>query len=388
MAIGFFIITLMAILIVGALLSFLQIHLHNQLKTTFLHQFHELQLKLADIHLTQIQHIQDSILKTMQDIRHQIHTTLLQNTQHLTDNVTLLTKQTKAQLAEISGQVDRRLTQGFDKTAETFAKILERLSIIDAAQKKITELSTNVVSLQEILNDKRTRGAFGEVQLNTLLHNVLPKEAFELQYTLSNGKRIDCLLILPPPTGKVPIDAKFPLENYKIAIDHAQSLESRKIAEQNFKQDIRKHIKDISEKYIIDGETADGAIMFLPSESIFAELHANHPDLIDYAQKSRVWLCSPTTMMAILTTACAVLKDVATRKQVHIIQEHLGLLAKDFTRFEERMDKLAKHIQLANKDVDEIHASARKISSRFSKIEKVQLQEEEVQLLAESLAEE
>jgi DNA recombination protein RmuC len=361
---------------------------YNQLETKIIHQYHELQHKLTDIHLNQIQQIQQAILKTMQDIREQIQTTLTQNSRHLSENITLLTQQTKHQLNDISHHVEKRLAEGFDKTSETFIKILERLSIIDAAQKKITELSSNVVNLQEILNDKRSRGAFGEVQLNTLLHNVLPAEACKLQHTLSNGKRIDCLLLLPKPTGNVPIDAKFPLENYKVAMDFTQTDEARKTAEQLFKQDIRKHIKDISEKYIIEGETSDGAIMFLPSESIFAELHANYPDLIEYAHKSRVWLCSPTTMMAILTTACAVLKDVATRKQVHIIQEHLGLLAKDFSRFEGRMEKLAKHIQLANKDVDEIHASAKKITSRFTKIEKVQLQDESLPILLENVLEE
>lgn len=342
--------------------------------------YHQLQHKLTDVQVNQMQTIQDSVLKTMQDIRMQIQNTLTQNAKTMNDNIGDLTQQTKKQLSDISGQVEKRLTEGFEKTSETFTKIVERLSIIDAAQKKITELSSNVVSLQEVLNDKRSRGAFGEVQLSALLHNVLPTEAFKLQHTLTNGKRVDCLLMLPEPTGNVAIDSKFPLENYRISTNLESPQQVRKEAEQLFRQDIKKHIKDISEKYIIEGETSDGAIMFLPSESIFADLHAHYPDLVEHAQQSRIWLTSPTTMMAILTTARAVLKDVATRKQVHIIQEHLGFLAKDFTRFEDRMDKLAKHIEQANKDVTEVQKSSKKITSRFTKIEQVELESESLAL--------
>lgn len=344
--------------------------------------YHQLQHKLAEVQINQMQTIQDSVLKTMQDIRMQIQNTLTQNAKTLNDNIGELTHQTKRQLTEISGQVEKRLTEGFEKTSETFTKIVERLSIIDAAQKKITELSTNVVSLQEVLNDKRSRGAFGEVQLSALLHNVLPTEAFKLQHTLTNGRRVDCLLVLPQPTGNVAIDSKFPLENYRLLSNTETSPEVKKEAEQLFRQDIKKHIKDISEKYIIEGETSDGAIMFLPSESIFADIHAHYPELVEFAQQSRVWLASPTTMMAILTTARAVLKDVATRKQVHIIQEHLGYLAKDFSRFEDRMEKLAKHIEQANRDVTDVQTSAKKITSRFNKIEQVEFKED-VALLTE-----
>lgn len=352
----------------------------HSLEKALTEQYHQLQHKLSEIQITQMKNIQDSVLKSMQDIRHQIQITLTDNAQVLRTSVTELTQQTKQQLTEISGHVDKKLTEGFEKTSETFTRIVERLTMIDAAQKKITELSTNVVSLQEILNDKRARGAFGEVQLSGLLHNVLPAESFQMQHTLSNGKRVDCLLLLPKPTGNVAIDAKFPLENYRKLSDINLDANTRKEAEQCFKQDIRKHIKDISEKYIIEGETADGAILFLPSESIFADLHAHYPDIVAFAQQARVWLSSPTTMMAILTTARSVLKDVATRKQVHIIQEHLGMLSKDFSRFEDRMEKLAKHIQQANQDVGEVQTSARKISNRFTRIEQVDLNEEIVLL--------
>ena len=181
---------------------------------------------------------------------------------------------------------------------------------------------------------------------------------------------------LPEPTGTLCLDSKFPLESYQRLANPDISEPERKQAEQQFRQDIKKHIKDIAEKYIIPGQTADGAVMFIPAEAVFAEIHARFPDLVETAQQARVWLTSPTTMMAVLTTSRAVLKDAATRKQVHIIQDHLVALSKDFERFQSRMVNLAKHIDQANRDVEEVHTSARKISSRFEKIEKVELQQE------------
>ena len=280
-------------------------------------------------------------------------------------------------LTEISGQVETRLNKGFEKTNETFTDVVKRLALIDEAQKKITELSSNVVSLQEVLNDKRSRGAFGEAQMMLQVRNALPENCFEEQYQLSNGARVDCMLFLPEPTGNLAIDAKFPLDSYKTMMipDIAQS--DRLLAERQFKQDIKKHINDIADKYIIPGETSDGALMFIPAEAVFAEIHAHQPDLVEESQRRRVWMVSPTTMMAVLTTARAVLKDSATRKQVHLIQEHLIRLSTDFDRFRKRMDNLSKHIQQANKDVEEVNTSARKISSRFEKIEKVELEDED-----------
>ena len=280
-------------------------------------------------------------------------------------------------LSEISGQVETRLNKGFEKTNETFTDVVKRLALIDEAQKKITELSSSVVSLQEVLNDKRSRGAFGEAQMMLQVRNALPENCFEEQYKLSNGTRVDCMLFLPEPTGNLPVDAKFPLDSYKTMMNPDAAQFDRVSAERQFKQDIKKHINDIAEKYIIPGETSDGALMFLPAEAVFAEIHAHQPDLVEEAQRRRVWMVSPTTMMAVLTTARAVLKDSATRKQVHLIQEHLIRLATDFDRFRKRMDSLSKHIQQANKDVEEVNTSARKISSRFEKIEKVELEDEE-----------
>ena len=320
---------------------------------------------------------QETLANAMQDVRKQITTTLNTHTQQVNERIDKLTKETQQRLKEISQEVDKQLTKGFQKTTETFTDILKRLTIIDQAQKKITELSTNVVSLQEILADKRSRGAFGEVQLNNLIRNMLPEKHYSLQYTLSNGKRADCILFLPQPTGNIVIDSKFPLENYRQAHNENLTAAEKKQAEQLFRQDIKKHINDISEKYIIENETADGAVMFIPAEAIFADIHAHYPDLIDYSQRKRVWLVSPTTMMAVITTARAVLKDEATRKQVHVIQEHLIALSKDFSRFQKRMDNLARHIDQAHEDVSLVHKSSQKISSRFEKIEQVEFKNDE-----------
>ena len=319
---------------------------------------------------------QQSLQGGMEHLGKQLRETLAESSEALGKRVEKLTDSTDKRLQEISGQVEKRLTQGFEKTTETFTKVLEHLSRIDEAQKKITELSGNVVSLQEVLTDKRSRGAFGEVQLAGLVRNVMPEGSYGLQQQLSNGTRVDCLLFLPDPTGNVPIDAKFPLERFQRMMDQDLPESERNQAARQFKQDIRKHIVDISSKYLIEGETADGAVMFLPAEAVFAEIHAHFPELVEEAQRARVWLVSPTTLMAVLTTARAVIKDIATRKQVHIIQEHLRYLSADFGRFQKRMDALSNHIRQAHDDVKQVNTSARKISSRFEKIEKVELEEE------------
>ncbi|MCU7808675.1 MAG: DNA recombination protein RmuC, partial [Candidatus Thiodiazotropha sp. (ex Semelilucina semeliformis)] len=312
----------------------------------------------------------------MAEVRKQVAEALKQHADDLGKRVQGLTESTDQRLKEISGQVEKRLNEGLEKTTETFTQVLTHLTRIDEAQKKITELSTNVVSLQEVLSDKRSRGAFGEVQLSALVRNVMPESGFALQHTLSNNRRADCVLFLPDPTGNVVIDAKFPLESYQRMLDDQLAESERAQAQRQFKVDIKKHMDDIASRYIIPGETSDGAVMFIPAEAVFAEIHAHFPDLVEEAFRKRVWLVSPTTMMAILTTARAVLKDAATREQVHIIQDHLRALSKDFGRFKNRMDNLAKHIGQAHQDVSDVSISARKISSRFDKIEKVELEEE------------
>lgn len=281
-------------------------------------------------------------------------------------------------LQQIGEKVEQRLDKGFKETTTIFSDVLKRLALIDKAQEKIAELSGNVVSLQEVLSDKRSRGAFGEVQLNALISNVMPEQTYSLQHTFQTEKgpvRPDCVLFLPEPTGTVCIDSKFTLESYQRMTDLDLGDADRAAAERQFRQDIKKHIKDIATKYIIPGETSDGAMMFIPAEAIFAEIHGHYPDLIEEAQRARVWLVSPTTMMAVLTTARAVLKDAATREQVHHIQTHLAALSQDFARFQDRMDSLANRIRLAHDDVDKVNISAKKITSRFEKIEQVDLTE-------------
>ncbi len=278
-------------------------------------------------------------------------------------------------LDKIGEKVEQRLEKGFKETTTVFGDVLKRLALIDKAQEKITELSGNVVSLQEVLSDKRSRGAFGEIQLSALISNMMPEKSYSLQHTFTSGVRADCVLTLPEPTGTICIDSKFPLENYQRMTDLSLGDADRATAERQFRQDIKKHIKDIAAKYIIPGETSNGAMMFIPAEAVFAEIHGHYPELVEEAHRSRVWMVSPTTMMAVLTTALAVLKDSATRKQIHIIQEHLVALSQDFTRFQQRMDKLATHIDQANRDVEQVQTSARKITSRFGKIEQVELTE-------------
>ena len=317
--------------------------------------------------------IQDSLHQGLNDARKQIHSSLTQHGEQLSQRINDLTQQTRHHLTQISQEVDKQLEKGFEKTTATFSDVMKRLTIIDQAQQKITELSTNVIHLQDILSDKRSRGAFGEVQLNHLIKNTIPEQHFSLQHTLSNGKRADCLLFLPEPTGNIAIDAKFPLENYQHLHNQPQQSAERTRYTAQFKQDIKKHIQDIAKKYIIPHETADGAIMFIPAESIFADIHAYHPDLVELAQRANVWITSPTTMMAILTTSRAVLKDAATRQQVHLIQQHLVALSQDFTRFQKRMDDVARHVNKAQQDVEQVHKSSKKISQRFEKIEKVEL---------------
>ena len=286
-----------------------------------------------------------------------------------------LTQSVDGRLDTLSGQVSQRLDEGFRKTNETFASVMARLATIDEAQKKIDSLTTNVVSLQELLGDKRSRGAFGEVQLEALVQNMLPPDAFAFQHALPNGTRVDCMLTLPAPTGLVAVDAKFPLENYHRMLEIGAGEHDRRSAQQAFRADVRRHVDAIAGKYILPGITSDGAVMFLPAEGVFAEVHAYHPEVVAYAQQKRVWIVSPTTLMAVLNTARAVLKDVETRKQIHIIKDALGKLAKDFQRFDERMAALARHIEQASRDVQDVQTSSRKISAHFHKIESARLDE-------------
>ena len=316
-----------------------------------------------------------------------IQTTMRNASAQLSASMELLSKTTDMRLEQISGKVSERLEEGFKKTNETFVSVMARLATIDEAQKKIDGLTSNVVSLQELLGDKRSRGAFGEVQLENLVRNILPEIAYEFQYTFkSNGSRADCVLKLPAPTGMVAVDAKFPLENYRRMLEQGLPELERAAAQRQFRGDVKKHVDDIAGKYIIAGETSDGAVMFVPAEAVFAEIHAYHSEVVDYAMQRRVWIVSPTTLMAVLNTARAVMKDVATREQVHIIKDELGKLGKDFQRFDARMKKLADHIRLAHQDAEEVRVSSDKITKRFSQIERVELdQPDQIRNLEQAL---
>jgi DNA recombination protein RmuC len=306
-------------------------------------------------------------LSQTRETLHKLQLSLAANLGETTDKLNARIEQ---RLEQISGKVNERLDEGFKKTNETFVSVMQRLATIDEAQRKIEGLTTNVVSLQQLLGDKRSRGALGEMQLEQILRNQLPETAFECQYTFARGVRADCVLKLPEPVGMIAIDSKFPLENYERM--HAEGAD--RMSPALFKADVRRHIDDIASKYIIPGETSDGAVMFVPAEAVFAEIHARHRDLVEHAQARRVWITSPTTLMAVLNTVRAVLRDVETRKQVHIIKDELGKLGREFARFDDRMKKLADHIRQAHDDVTQVHITSRKITERFASIERVDLE--------------
>lgn len=322
---------------------------------------------------------QHELRASMQDIRQQLQSTLGQQTQSINHHIMNLQQKVDQHLQNISGQVDKRLTDGFAKTQDIFTDVIKRLALIDQAQQKITDLSSNVVSLQDILSNKQARGHFGEVQLQQLIKNCIPSGHYAWQYSLSNNKRADCVLFLPEPTGTIAIDAKFPLENYRALMALHDPILLQK-ARQNFRQDLKEHIKAVGDKYIIPQETADAAVLFLPAESIFAEIHAHHADIVEFAFSRKVWLVSPTTMMAILHTAQAVLRDLQTQAQVHTIQKHLRHLSEDFQRFSQRMHYVSKHIHDAQEKVSQVKISADKIAKRFDQIQQVKLEEDSPEL--------
>ena len=328
-------------------------------------------------------------LKQTRDTLHALQLALVQNMAQqsaamndlLVETTRSLNAKIDERLDQISGKVSERLDEGFKKTNETFVNVMARLATIDEEQKKIDGLTSSVLSLQELLGDKRARGAFGEVQLEALVRNVLPTSAFEMQCTLSNGTRADCVLKLPAPTGMVAVDSKFPLENYHRMFDPETNEVDYTLAQKLFKADVKRHVDAISGKYIIAGETSDGAVMFIPAEAVFAEIHAHHAEVVEYANAKHVWIVSPTTLMAVLNTARAVLKDVETRNQIHVIKDELVKLSVDFARFDDRMRKLADHVRQAHEDAQQVQISSKKISQRFAQIEGVELEETAAPLL-------
>ncbi|WP_202526029.1 DNA recombination protein RmuC [Sneathiella litorea] len=284
-------------------------------------------------------------------------------------------------LDTVSKRLGDSLNQSAEKTGQSLTELQTRLAVIDKAQSNLTELSNQVVGLQDILANKQARGAFGEIQLNDLVKSALPPSAYEFQVTLGNGRRADCLIKLPNPPGSIVVDAKFPLESFHM-LRQAETDTDRLQAARAFTGAMQKHIADISEKYILDGETAESALLFLPSEAVYAELHANFPAILERSYRARVWIVSPTTLMATLNTVRAVLKDSQMRAQAGVIQKEVGVLLKDVERMDARVGNLGKHFLQASKDIELIETSSRKISSRAEKIEELQLGEEESDLLA------
>ena len=277
-------------------------------------------------------------------------------------------------LAEVQRFMGESLTGSSMRTARSLGDLQQRLETIDKAQANIEKLSGNVLSLQDILANKQTRGAFGEIQLHDIVAKALPPDAYTMQATLSNGKRVDCLIHLPNPPGPLAIDAKFPLEAYE-ALRRAENPRQVQEANMALRAAVRTHIKAISDKYIIEGETADGALMFLPSEAVYAELHANFPEIVREGFAARVWIVSPTTCMATLNTMRAILKDARLREQTGAIRKELAELYKDIERLSERVGNLDRHFGQAAKDIEEIKISSDKAGKRARRLDAFDFEE-------------
>ncbi len=314
--------------------------------------------------------LETNTIKELGEFKNDINQNINKDFNELNDRI-------EERLRLINEKVNERLDQNFEKTNKTFTSVLERLSKIDEAQKKIELLSNDIVSLQSILTDKKSRGIFGEVNLKHILVNVFGEnqdKIYKLQYTFDNDTIADSVLFAPEPLGTIAIDSKFPLENYQAMVDKNNSELLRTQAEKNFKIDVKKHIDAISSKYIIPGVTADHAIMFLPAEAIFAEINAYHQDLIDYAYKKKVWITGPTTLISTLTTIQVILKNVERDKYAKVIHDELKLLDVEFGRYRERWDKLSRSIDTVSKDVKELNTTSDKISKRFNAINQVDIE--------------
>lgn len=298
---------------------------------------------------------------------------------NLSDDFDKQSEKIEYRLRLINDKVNERLDENFEKTNKTFTSVLERLSKIDEAQKKIDTLSTDIVSLQSILTDKKSRGIFGEVNLRHIMSSVFGEnnhKIYQLQYTLENGTIADCVLFAPEPLGTIAIDSKFPLEHYRMMVDKNNSIALRNENEKQFRLDMKKHIDAISSKYIIPGVTSDQAILFLPAEAIFAELNAYHEEIIEYAYKKRVWITSPTTLISTLTTIQVIMKNIERDKYASIIHKELNLLAEEFKRYKDRWDKLSRSIDTVSRDIKDIHTTTNKITKRFESINRVEMEDQ------------
>ena len=307
-------------------------------------------------------------MKELNDFKDGLSKNLSQDFSSLNENV-------ERRLMVINDKVNERLDQNFEKTNQTFTNVIERLSKIDEAQKKIDTLSSDIVSLESILTDKKSRGIFGEVNLKHILSSVFGEKndkIYKVQYTLSTGVIADSVLFAPEPLGTIAIDSKFPLENYQNMFSREMNSEKRDYYTKLFKQDVKKHIDAISNKYIIPGETADQAILFLPAEAIFAEINAYHSDIIHYSYKKRVWLVSPTTLISTLTVIQMIIKNMERDKYTQVIHDELNKLGLEFARYKERWDKLSRSIQTVNKDVENFSITTNKLSKKFELINQVE----------------
>lgn len=294
----------------------------------------------------------------------------------MSDDFDKLEDKVEKRLIYINDKVNERLDENFSKTNKTFTNVLERLSKIDEAQKKIETLSGDIISLQSILTDKKSRGIFGEVNLKHILASVFGDKndkVYRLQYTLPNTTIADAVIFTPEPLGTVAIDSKFPLENYRLMVDKNINNTERSLYEKQFKIDVKKHIDAISSKYIIPGVTSNQAIMFLPAEAIFAEINAYHNDLVEYAYKRNVWLTSPTTLISSLTTIQVLLKNMERDKYAKVVHDELTKLGVEFSRYKERWDKLSRSIETVTKDVDALNITSDKITKKFESISDVKL---------------
>ena len=296
----------------------------------------------------------------------------------MNDNFDKTNNRVEERLININDRVNERLDENFNKTNRTFTSVLERLSKIDEAQKKIDTLSTDIVSLQSILTDKKSRGIFGEINLKHILVSIFGEhndKIYRLQYSFNNNTIADAVIFAPEPLGTVAIDSKFPLENYRIMVDKTKSSMERTNAEKQFKIDVKRHIDAIASKYIIPGVTSNQAIMFLPAEALFAEINAYHQDLIEYAHHKNIWITSPTTLMSTLTIIQVILKNMERDKYAKVIHNELNKLGLEFARYKERWDKLSRSIETVGKDVENIHITTDKITKRFESISSVDIEE-------------
>ncbi len=321
-----------------------------------------------------LQHVSDTQANAQVQVIQTVETRLSSVQQQMNDRLADNAMKSARALAEMQERMKESLHGSSKQTATSLTQLQERLAAIDKAQDNITKLSGDVLSLQDILSNKQTRGAFGEIQLNDIVSKALPSDSFQLQATLSNGRRADCLINLPNPPGPIVIDSKFPLEAYEALIGSTNDMEL-KAAVQMFRSTVRKHINDIAAKYILDGETADGALMFLPSEAVYAELHAKFPELVQESFAKRVWIVSPTTCMATLNTMRAILKDARMREQAGAIRKELGMLHKDVERLGDRVSNLDRHFGQAAKDISEIKISAEKAGRRAQRLDNFDFEE-------------